>query len=310
MDAGCVRAIIVHHERPDAAAGTVRSFLADDVVGRVVVVDSGSTTAALANLRDQLAGIAQVEILAAGTNVGFGPGANIGLRAWLADGDAEPWALVAPHDARPRSGCVRRVVAELGAQPRGAMACAEYGPGEEFRPTIDRFFGGSFVSTTRGDGWESVDYAHGTLLAFRPDALREIGLFDERFFAYCEEADIGIRARAAGWEVGLVWGAVVDNGRPPRADVGRYLQLRNTLLLLEKHFGLAAVGARLVWEIGVLVSGGVGPTLGVGVDSDAGSAKSAVRRSSLLAIRDYVTRRFGAPPPSIVGQPAGEPADV
>lgn len=309
MEAGCVRVIIVHRDRPVAAAGTVHSFLADEIVGRVVVVDSGSTPASVAQLRE-LAGDARVEIVVAGANVGFGPGANIGLRAWLADPAAEPWAVVAPHDARPRTGCVSRVVAELQARPRGAMACAEYGPGADFRPTVDRFFGGSFVPAPRGDGWESVDYAHGTLLAFRPDALRAIGLFDERFFAYCEEADIGIRARAAGWEVGLVWGAVVDNGRPPRADVGRYLQLRNTLLLLENHFGFTAVAARLAWEVGVLAGGGVGPTLGVGVDAGAGSARSALRRASVLAIRDYVTRRFGAPPAAVVGEPAPGPADA
>ena len=282
------------------------AFRADAAVGRVNVVDSGSAPAHLARLQALLSGRHAVDIVEAGANVGFGPGANIGLRAWLASG-SEPWAVVAPHDARPQDGCVSRVVAELQAHPSGAMACAEYGPGEDFRPTVDKFFGGSFVAAERGAGWESVDYAHGTLLAFRPEALRAIGLFDERFFAYCEEADIGIRARATGWDVGLVWGAVVDNGRPPRADVGRYLQLRNTLLLLEKHFGFGPVVARLAWELGVLATGGSGPTLGVGVAPGAGSARVALRRSSVLAIRDYIARRFGPPPAALVGPVEAEP---
>lgn len=299
-----VRVVVVHHNRALAAAATTRAFLDDPVVRRVVIVDSGSVPDELERLRAEVGADRRVEIVEAGANVGFGPGANIGLRAWLDAADAEPWAVVAPHDARPQPGCVERVVAELARRPRGAMACAEYGPGEEFRPTVDKFFGGSFVPAARGDGWESVDYAHGTLLAFRPEALRDIGLFDERYFAYCEEADLGIRARAAGWEVGLIWGAVVDNGRPPRADVGRYLQLRNTLLLLEKHFGVGPVVARLGWEVGVLVSGGVGPTLGVG-HAGPGSARRAVRRSSVLAMRDYVARRFGPPPAALVGADAG-----
>jgi hypothetical protein len=196
------------------------------------------------------------------------------------------------------------VVEHLTGRPRGALACAEYGPGEEWRPVIDKFFGGWFVPTERGAGWEPVDYPHGTLLAIRRDAAAEIGLFDERFFAYCEEADLGIRARSAGWEVGLVWGAVVANGRPPRADVARYLQLRNTLLLLEKHFGRRRAVARAVWEAGALATGGRQPTLGVGLGSercDPLAERRAVRRAAVLALRDWAARRFGPPPARLAG---------
>lgn len=301
-----VRAIVVHHNRPDAAGQTCRALLQDPAVARVVIVDSGSDPAMIVELVESVGDLAQIVL--AGSNVGFGPGANLGLRAWLDAPDAEPWAVIAPHDAAPMPGCVSRLVAALATRPRGAMACAEYGPGEDFRPTVDKFFGGSFVAAPRGEGWETVDYAHGTLLAFRPDALRDIGLFDERFFAYCEEADIGIRARRAGWEVGLVWGAVVANGKPPRADLGRYLQLRNTFLLLEKHFGVGAVVPRLAWEVGLHLTGGVGPTLGVGVASGASSPKRELRRASLLAIRDYLMRNFGPPPSELLARPP-QPAE-
>ena len=30
--------------------------------------------------------------------------------------------------------------------------------------------------------------------------LEEIGLFDDRFFLYCEDTDLGLRARWAGWK--------------------------------------------------------------------------------------------------------------
>lgn len=306
------RVIVVHHDRPAAARSTVLAFLDQQVPVRVVVVDSGSAPAALAALRSGIEGIAGAEVVDAGANVGFGPGANIGLRRWLADPDeaAEGWAVVAPHDAEPLPGCLELLIGEMAARPRSGLASAEYGPGEDFRPTVDKFFGGSFVAAPRGEGWEAVDYPHGTLLAIRREAAREVGLFDERFFAYCDEADLGMRARAAGWEVGLVWGAIVANGRPPRADVARYLQLRNTLLFLEKHFGRGPVVARLAWEVGVLASGGVGPTTGVGLGGEEGGGehdgaeRRAVRRATLLALRDYARRRFGPPPGDVVFRPA------
>jgi len=292
-----LRAVVVHRNRPAAALRTA-GRLVEEGAGKVVLVDSGSRPADLDALR---AGARQLgaQVVATGANVGFGPGANAGLRPWLEDAAGEPYALVAPHDATPERGCVASILEQLERRPAAAMASAEFGPGEDFKPTVDKFFGGSFVPTTRGHGWESVDYPHGTLLVLRRQAMQQIGLFDERFFAYCEEADLGIRARRAGWDVGLVWGAVVANGRPPRADVSRYLQLRNTLLLLEKHFGLGTVLPRLVYELVGLVTDRPGPTLGVGLGldhRDEALERRAVRRATRQALADYVRRRFGPVP--------------
>ena len=36
----------------------------------------------------------------------------------------------------------------------------------------------------------------------RRECLADVGLFDERYFAYCEEAELAIRAKQAGWQVG------------------------------------------------------------------------------------------------------------
>lgn len=297
---GPVTAVVVHHERPGAAATTAARLLAQDVPVRVTVVDTGSSRRAVDELQRWLPD--EVEVVQLGVNAGFGGGANAGLRRWL-DRSTGDVAVVAPHDADPRPDCVRRIVAELERRPAAGLACAEYGPGEPWRPVVDKFFGGWFVPTSPGDGWEDVDYPHGTLLAVTRSAVQDIGLFDERFFAYCEEADLGIRARAAGWEVGMVWGAVVGNGRPPRADVARYLQLRNTLLLLHKHFGPGPCATRLTFEAAAWLAGRDQPTLGVGLGDggrDPQREREAVRRATRLALRDFVLRRWGAPPADLV----------
>jgi hypothetical protein len=39
--------------------------------------------------------------------------------------------------------------------------------------------------------------------------LDEIGLFDEDFFSYCEDSDLGLRARLAGWKAVMAPRAVV-----------------------------------------------------------------------------------------------------
>ena len=72
----------------------------------------------------------------------------------------------------------------------------------------------------------------------RRECLAEVGLFDERYFAYCEEAELALRAKRAGWQVGVVRGAEVRNTDVgSRAAVVDYLQLRNTLLMVREHSG-------------------------------------------------------------------------
>lgn len=227
-----VTAVIVHHRQPAKCVATVRAFQAQEAVGAVLVVDNGSDSADLESLRRQLP---EVEILALGANRGFGPGANAGLRRWLAGGVGE-WAVVAPHDARPHPAAVQKLVEVAGGRLRAGLACAEYG--DDTRPVVDPYLGGMVVPLEGAGPWVATTHPHGTLLALRRSCLEQVGLFDERYFAYVEEADLALRAAAAGWESGMVVGAVVANpGTNVVRPVVEYLQTRNTLLLVRDHFG-------------------------------------------------------------------------
>src|SRR5581483_252459 len=52
-----------------------------------------------------------------------------------------------------------------------------------------------------GAGEKRRDWAAGTALLLRTEALREVGPFDESYFLYCEDIDWCHRARRQGWEV-------------------------------------------------------------------------------------------------------------
>jgi hypothetical protein len=140
----------------------------------------------------------------------------------------------------PAPGCLRTLVDVTAGRARGGLASPEYGRPDGYggRPDVDRYFGGILSESPRRPGWEAAGHPHGTLLLARRACLEDIGLFDERYFAYCEEADLGVRARRAGWDVGIVWGAVVRNpGTSTPTAVVDYLQLRNSLLLTRERFG-------------------------------------------------------------------------
>jgi GT2 family glycosyltransferase len=153
---------------------------------------------------------------------------------------------------------------------------------------VDRYFGGILGPTDRRPGWEAAGHPHGTLLLARRACLEEVGLFDERYFAYCEEADLGERARRAGWEVGIVWGAVVRNpGMSSEVGVPEYLMLRNSLLLVRSHFGRYPAFIRFTMAAWGTVRGALRP------DRRPPFWHLQGRR---LAMRDFVRGRYGPPP--------------
>ncbi len=47
---------------------------------------------------------------------------------------------------------------------------------------------------------ERPDWAAGMCLAFRAEAFAEVEGFDEAYFMYCEDMDLGLRLRDAGWK--------------------------------------------------------------------------------------------------------------
>jgi GT2 family glycosyltransferase len=82
---------------------------------------------------------------------------------------------------------------------------------------------------------------------YRRAALEEVGSFDERFFAYLEDADWALRAQLAGWRCLWVPRAVALHlgGATSRrmGDLETELIARNTLALVLKSFPAARLAA-------------------------------------------------------------------
>jgi GT2 family glycosyltransferase len=54
-----------------------------------------------------------------------------------------------------------------------------------------------------------VDWVYGGNIIFRRRALEQVGLFDERFFIYCEDVDISYRMQEKGWKRYFIPGAEI-----------------------------------------------------------------------------------------------------
>jgi GT2 family glycosyltransferase len=86
------------------------------------------------------------------------------------------------------------------------------------------------------DDVEEVLWPDGCAAMYRRTMLDQIGLFDEDFFAYADDAELGLRGRIAGWKCLYIPSAVVRHHR------GATLGLRSTrrLELIERNRVLLA----------------------------------------------------------------------
>lgn len=89
----------------------------------------------------------------------------------------------------------------------------------------------------------------GAGVLFRPSYLRDVGLFDERFFLYYEDLDLSWRGRAQGWRYRTVPTSVMRHAHASSTVQGspsftRY-QVRNRLIVVAKN-GSPAMAARTV----------------------------------------------------------------
>jgi N-acetylglucosaminyl-diphospho-decaprenol L-rhamnosyltransferase len=282
---GNARLFIVHWNRPLECLGAIRSF-AEQLPGiRIHVLDNNSSTASYEILRNQID--SSVEVLRFRENKGWGPALNVALRKWLEE-ETGSYCFLSAHDAGPGPDCLGRLLNAMEADPKLGIACPQYLDGSI--PQLSALHGVAqeFVKPSSSDHVQPIDVPHGTLMVVRRECLLEIGLFDERYFAYGDEYELGARARRHGWKVGLVPGASVANPQTSTSNAWRsYLFTRNSLLLVHDCFGKWAAWLRAMI---ILIN-----TVRLAIIRQRNGCAFSVS-ARWQGCRDYFANRFGPPP--------------
>ena len=177
----------------------------------VVVVDNGSVDGTAEVLA---AHWPDVVVLALPVNRGFAGGCNAGIlrstgsRVVLLNNDAEPdpdWLaelLAVDACAGPRNAAVTsKLVGRDGRLQDTGDLLTRWGL------AVQR--GGGELDHGQYDDAPQVLSPCGGACLWRRQALEDVGLFEETFFAYFEDLDLGLRARLRGWEVRFAPRAVV-----------------------------------------------------------------------------------------------------
>lgn len=109
-----------------------------------------------------------------------------------------------------------------------------------YRDGIARGRGRSEEDRGQYDRVEDILFPSACSALYLKDMLDEVGCFDEEFFAYCEDSDLGFRARLAGWNAVSVPDAVVyhhySGSTGKYSETKAFLVERNHLWLAIKNF--------------------------------------------------------------------------
>jgi GT2 family glycosyltransferase len=195
------------------------------------------------------------ELIRASHNLGYAAGMNLGIERLLLR--PTRFLLLLTHDASLRAGALRRLVEAADAAPGYGVL----GPALLFAHSSEAFSFGGTASPSGGLGHRkerpleaspvtACDWVDGGTMLIRSDAMQAVGGFDERLWSYCEDAELCLRARRAGFGVGVVLDAIADQapGAAKRPGPWAYLRARNGLAYSQRLAGRrGAAGAMLSW---------------------------------------------------------------
>ncbi len=221
MTAARVTVVVVSHNSADVLGDCLASIELHAGGHRAIVVDNASSDGAF-----ELAQAASfVTAIRAEGNEGFSKANNRALRMVETE-----FALILNPDARLTSSTIPQLLAAADRHPEAAALGPKtvYGDGRpqvSFGPDLSPLTESRQRKLVRGvktgdpqalEAWRiatqeehEVDWISGSCMLLRMSAARAIGLFDERYFLYEEDADLCLRLRKAGGKVRFVPQAVV-----------------------------------------------------------------------------------------------------
>lgn len=212
---------------------------------QIIVVDNGSRDGQAEAIRQHHP---TVHLHAAGRNLGYTGGNNLGIRLALEQG--VDYVLCLNNDTLVAPDFLSRLIAAMQCDPRAGLATpALY---EAHRPEVlaglgcelhlGRMLCGDAILKMPADISTSyvVPYVEGCALLMRRIVAEQTGGFDDRLFAYLEDADLCLRARIHGWHClavpsARIWHKVEGKSTGVGSPVAWFYSARNSVHLSRRY---------------------------------------------------------------------------
>jgi len=197
-----ITASLVIYNSPEKDLRTVITCLDHSLVSIIYVIDNASND----NLKKLIENLSQKVVYVQGQgNIGFGAAHNMAMQEAIKQ--EVKYHLVVNPDIEFQNGIIEKLASFMDAHPEvGQMIPQIVYPNGELQytcnliPTPFDLLFRRFASTMLNKNFHlaftgykkimNVPYHHGCFMFFSVSALREVGLFDERFFMYPEDIDM------------------------------------------------------------------------------------------------------------------------
>lgn len=201
-----VAVVIPNWNGADMIVDSVNSLKKQTIEHTIIIVDNGSVDDSVAIIEQNFP---EVVLLKNSVNLGFAGGVNTGIRYALAQ-KFDAIALL-NNDATVDKNWLAKLAENLELYPKaGIVTCKLMSANKSHIDSTGDIYTTWGIPYPRGrdepvsdiyDKSPWVFGASGGASLYRAEMLRQIGLFDENFFAYYEDVDISFRAQLAGWKV-------------------------------------------------------------------------------------------------------------
>jgi GT2 family glycosyltransferase len=228
------------------------------------IVDNETSPESQVYLRDNFS---EAEVIANANNDGFAKGNNDGMRAALAGGCEYVWLLNMDTIVEPEALKEMIKAAETDEKIGAVQARLMLWPDKDkinSLGNITHFLGFGYSSGYR-EKWENqavgikeIMYPSGAAVLFKKEALLEAGFFDEAYWMYNEDQELGWRLWLAGRSCVLAPTAVVYHKYEFSRSISKYYWMdRNRLLAIFECYEpltlILILPALLLMELGLML---------------------------------------------------------
>jgi len=296
-----VSVIILSWNRKGDTLETIGSLLKSNTDGfelEVMIVDNDSTDGSIEALKELRKGNPKIKIIFNKENLGFAEGNNVGMKNALSHGF--DYIALLNDDTFVDKDLIKNIILEHKKySDAGAISAKIYfAKGFEFKQKYKKEDLGNVIWYAGGDiDWANiygsnhgvdevdkgqfdetreVDFATGCFVMYKAKALKEVGLYDKRFFAYMEDADHAQRLKKSGWRVlysakGVLWHKVSQSSGIG-SELNDYYLTRNRMIFGMSYASLRTNLALIKESVKLLFNG---------------------RKWQKIGIKDYYLRNFG-----------------
>ena len=215
-----VFAIILNYNGKDFLLSCIESLYKSDYPNlEIVVVDNNSTDGSLEDAREKFS---RLHFIKNSENMGFAAGNNVAIRFALEK--MADYVFLLNNDAVVEPDAISKLVTEAGKDSSGGVwspvilswdkSRVWFAGGDVLWDKMKTFH----ITTVPSDSPYQTGYVSGCAILIKKDVFKKIGLFDERFFLYYEDADFSHQAKKAGFKLIIIPSAIAYHAEQSEAE--------------------------------------------------------------------------------------------